>query len=748
MNSVHDLAGASSGNGDTVETFRAICRNCHGGCGTIVRMVNGVIKKVIGDPSNPINRGKLCSKAGTASVEQLYHADRLDHPLIRAGERGAGKWRRASWEEALGMIAGRMQQIKADSGAEAVAFARGVGMNNQHIITRLANVFGTPNVASISYFCYAVRVSVCQTTATGKYGGKLWDTVAVPDVYSEPRCIVEWGSQKRTSNDHGLIGFGPLTQALKTKPAHILVDPRKPASAGPVDIWLPLRPATDAAMALGWINVIIEEGLYDRQFVEQYCHGFEELRRRAAEYSLHKVADITWCDPELIAQAARLYATTRPGCIVWGNGLDHVGLNAYQSIRALLVLMGICGNVDVPGGNVFYPMPPLDFLDLKDRLPPTQEAKRLGGSRFKALNRAGFAHPPTLFQAITSGHPYPVKALIVVGSNLVTTYPNTRAVTDALKKLDLLVVHDLFMTPTAEYADIVLPATANLERDEPRLHLHIKGPQALFMDTVSRKLVSVGERKSDWEFMIELGRKLGFDEDFPALDILADKALKPMGITWSELKEKDYVPIPIEYRKYEKAGFGTPTGKFEIYSTVMKDWGYDPLPCHVEPAESPLSTPERHEKYPLILITGAKQPMYYHSQGRQIPSLRKLAPEPVMEIHAETAARLGLQAGDQAWVETIRGRLCMKIRIHQRIHPKVIAIPHGWWLPEKPGPDHGVFDVCANVLTDDAIDVCDIAYGSSPLKGLLCRVYRADGQAGTPPARHPQPGPDKNDPVR
>ncbi len=712
--------------GDVVQEVKAICRNCHGGCGTIVRLVNGVVKEVLGDPSNPINKGKLCVKAGVASVEQLYHPERLDYPLMRAGERGEGKWRRASWDEALAVIAGKMQRIRAEVGAESVAFARGVGMNNTHIISRVANLFGTPNIASISYVCYATRVAVCQVTATGKYGGKTWDTVAVPDVYSQPQCVVEWGSQKRITNDHGLIGFGPLTGALKNNPVHILVDPRKPSAAGPVDLWLPLRPGTDAAMALGWINLIIEEELYDKRFVERYCHGFEELRSRAREYLLSRVADITWCDPELIARAARLYATTRPGCILWGNGLEHVGLNAFQSNRAVLILMGITGNLDVPGGNVFYPAPPLAYPDLREKLGPEQEVKRLGGQKFKALSRAGYAHPPTLFRTILSGEPYPVKALIVVGSNVVTTYPNTARIIEALNKLELLVVHDMFMTPTAEYADIVLPAAGNLERDEPRLHLHIKGPQAMFMDAVSRKVVSLGERKSDWEFMIELGRKLGYEEHFPSLAALANEALKPMGITWNELKAREYVPLPIQYRKYENAGFGTPTGKFEIYSTVMKDWGYDPLPSHVEPAESPVSTPERYKEYPLLLITGAKQTMYYHSQGRQIPSLRKLSPEPVMELHTETASGLGLSTGDFAWVETVRGRLRMKVKTHDRIHPKVVAIPHGWWLPEKPGPDHGVFDVCANVLTDDDPENCDVVFGGSPLKGLLCRVYRAD----------------------
>ncbi len=715
---------------EDVQEHKAICRNCHGGCGTLVRMENGRVTDVTGDPANPINRGKLCVKAGVASVEQLYHPDRLNHPLMRVGERGSGKWRQATWDEALSEIAGKMNGLKKSFGAESVAFARGVGMNNQHIISRVANLFGTPNLASISYVCYATRVAVCNATATGKYGGKTWDTVAVPDLYSQPKCLVEWGSQKRITNDHGLIGFGPVTEALEGRPAHILIDPRKPSAAGPVDVWLPLRPGTDAAMALGWMNLIIEEELYDQSFVERHCHGFEELRSRAREYPLSRVADITWCDPELIARAARLYATTRPGSILWGNGLEHVGRNAFQSVRAVLILMGITGNLDVPGGNVFYPAPSLAYPDLREKLGPGQEAKRIGGHKFKALNRAGFAHPPTLFRTILSGDPYPVKGMIVVGSNLVTTYPNTARIVEALNKLELLVVHETFMTPTAQYADIVLPAAANLERDEPRLHLHVKGPRAMFMDTVSKKLVSEGERRSDWEFMIGLGRALGHEEHFPSLEALADESLRPMGMTWEELKEVDYVSVPIEYRKYEKAGFGTPTEKFEIYSTVLKDWGYDPLPSHVEPAESPVSMPGRYKDYPLLLITGAKQSMYYHSQGRQIPSLRKLAPEPLLEMHNETAAALGIASGDFAWVETVRGRLRLKVHAHDRMHPKIVTVPHGWWLPEAPGPDHGVLEVCANVLTDDDPEVCDEAFGGSPLKGLLCRVYRSETKEG------------------
>src|SRR6516165_7074049 len=396
---------------EVVEQFKAVCRMCHGGCGTIVERVNGTIRKVIGDRDNPINRGALCSKAGAASVEQLYHPGRLDYPLIRVGEKGEGKWKRISWDEAIDFIATKMQKIKAEHGAEAVAFGRGTGINNTHIVSRLANLFGTPNVTAIAYFCYGPRVAVSKVTASGNFSQHGWDTTPIPDLFGQPKCIVQWGSQKRTSNDHGLIGHTPLTDALNRKPMNIVVDPRKPKPAGAVDLWLPLRPATDAAMALGWMNVIINEELYDKDFVASYCHGFEQLRERVKEYPLKKVADITWCDPEMIAQAAHAYATMPPGCIVWGNGTDQLGNNTFQATRALLILMGLTGNLDAPGGNVFYPAPKLNFFELWDKLPPEQEKKRLGGDRFKALNLTpyAYAHPPSLYHTILTEKPYPVK---------------------------------------------------------------------------------------------------------------------------------------------------------------------------------------------------------------------------------------------------------------------------------------------------------------------------------------------------
>jgi anaerobic selenocysteine-containing dehydrogenase len=706
--------------------LHAICRMCHGGCGTRIEVESGRITRVEGDPENPINRGKLCSKAGAPSVEQSYHRERIEYPLLRTSREVP--FARASWDEAIAFLADRMLAIRASFGAEAIVFARGVSMNNNQVLTRLANAFGTPNAISINYYCYGPRIAACAATSAGKFSARTWDTVSIVDYYNHPACIVEWGSQKRISNDHGLIGHAPVTEALRRNPVNILVDPRRPASAGKEDIWLPLRPGTDAAMALGWLHVILAENLEDRDFVRDHCHGIEALRERVRDYPPDRVAAITGCRAEDIRAAARLYARVKPAAIAWGTGLDHIGKNTFQAARAVHILMGITGNLDVPGGNCFWPTPALGECELWELLPPEQDEKRIGADRFPGLNQRPtiYAHPPSVFQAILSDDPYPVKGMVVVGNNPAVCYPNTRRVMEALRKLELLAVSDIFMTPTARAAHVVFPAASNLERDEPRLYMNIKGPGGMFMDTSTRKVVSAGERRSDWDFLFELGRALGYERYFPSIEEFVAEALAPMGLSWRELRERDYVVVPLTFRKYEKSGFGTPTGKFELWSTVAEAWGLDPLPGHVEPDESPASTPELSSQYPLILNTGVRQPMYWNSNGHPLSSLRRLQPEPLLEIHPATAARFGLADKGHAWVETRRGRLRYRVRCTSRTREDVVSVPHGWWQPRSAEDAAGVFDVCSNVLTDDCPDACDRVLGSSPLKALLCRVYPAD----------------------
>ena len=706
---------------------KAVCRMCHGGCGTLVTVRDGKVTSVKGDPDHPVNLGKLCSKAGEPSIEQLYHESRINQPLMRVGPKGAMQWKPVSWEEAIAFIAQKMSEIRAEHGAEAVALARGVSMNNNQIITRFANVFGTPNIASINYYCYGPRTAACTLTATGTLSGRGWDNVAIPDFYGNPGCMVEWGAQKRISNDHGLIGHTPMTSALKRKPVSIIVDPRRPSACGPGHIWLPIRPGTDGAMALGWANVIISEGLYDKDFVANWCHGFEDFRARAAEWPLERTAKVTGCDADSIREAARLYATTKPATMVWGTGSDHIGRNAVQANRAILALIGITGNLDVPGGNCFWPSPKFADTERWDALPAEQAAKRIGADRFKCLTLRPtvYAHPPSVFKAILTEEPYPIKGMLVIGNNPAVCYTNTREVTDALKKLDLLVVSEIFMTPTAALADIVLPAASNLERDEPRLYMHIKGPGGTHMDTSTRTTAQVGERRSDWDMIVDLAHALGHADAFPSVQAIADEALAPLGMSWEEFRQEENVLVPITYRKYEQTGFGTPTGKFELWSTILEGWGQDPLPGHVEPAESPVSRPDLAEKYPLILNTGVRTPTYWNSNGHPLSSLRRLLPEPTIEMHRDAGAARGIADRSFAYVETRHGRLRIRVHLTDRVRPDVVSVPHGWWEPEGEGPDFSIFETCANVLIGSDPDECDPILGSTPLKALLCEVYPA-----------------------
>jgi anaerobic selenocysteine-containing dehydrogenase len=706
---------------------KAVCRMCHGGCGTLVTVRDGDVVSVKGDPDHPVNKGKLCSKAGAPSIDQLYQEARINWPMMRTGPKGSMQWKRISWDEAIKYIADKMLAIRAEHGAEAVSFARGVSMNNNQIVTRLANVFGTPNIASINYYCYGPRVAACTLTATGKFSGRGWDNVAIPDFFGNPACIVEWGAQKRISNDHGLIGHTPVTDALRKKPLDIIVDPRRPTACGPGHIWLPIRPGADGAMALGWANIIISEGLYDQEFVEKWCHGFEEFRAHVAEWTPEKTGEVTGCDPDQIRAAARAYATIKPATMVWGTGSDHIGRNAVQANRAILALIGITGNLDVSGGNCFWPSPKLADTERWDALSDAQAAKRIGADRFKCLTLRPtvYAHPPSVFQAILTEKPYPVKAMLVSGNNPAVCYPNTAEVTAALRKLDLLVVSEIFMTPTAALADIVLPAASNLERDEPRLYMHIKGPGGTHMDTSTRAVARVGERRSDWDFIVSLAQALGYTKEFESVEAIADEALKPLGMPWEEFRQHENVLEPMAYKKYEQNGFGTPTGKFEIWSTTLEKWGYDPLPVHVEPAESPISRPDLAERFPLILNTGVRSPTYWNSNGHPLPTLRRLLPEPLVEIHHTTAIARGIADRSFAWVETLHGALKMRVHHSDRTRPDVVSVPHGWWQPAGAGPDFAIFDICSNVLLGSDPGDCDPILGSSPLKAMLCEIRPA-----------------------
>ena len=701
------------------------CRMCHGGCGVLVYVKDGKAVKISGDPDCPINHGTLCAKA-FASIQLAYHPERLTYPVRRVGPKGSGKWERISWDEALDTIAEKILQYKDEYGAESIVMGYGTGRENEAVIYRFANLLGTPNVLTAGHFCYGPRVATGIITCGSN---------PVVDYENHPRCIMVWGNNIVISNPDEYKGE-PFSVAVDKGAKLIVVDPRFTRIAARADVWLQLRPGTDTALALGMANVIIQEGLYDKDFVEKWVHGWDEFKKRASEYTLERVEEITWVPKEKIAEAARLYATTKPAGIQWGVAIEQQ-VNCADNDRALMALMAITGNLDKKGGQVLFKPPKIRTVSefgAHKMLPREQAAKRLGGERFRLAGNFAIINPKCVWDAILEERPYPVKMLFFISSNPLLTRANARYVKKALEAVDFMAVADFFMTPTAELADIVLPAATWLEMDYIgdfwKRHGYI---------LPRRKMIQVGECRSDHEMLNDLAHRVGQGEHWwDNFEQALDWILEPMGLTWQQFKKMDYLRGEVAYEKFKKKGFSTPTGKVEIYSTLLEKWGYDPLPQFREPPESPYSTPELYNQYPYILITGRRLPGFFHTENRQLPWMRELHRDPVVEIHPETAKKEGIEEGDWVIIESPRGKVKQRAKYFAGMDPRVVSAEHAWWFPERQDPGHGWDESNINVLTSNDYENCDPAMGATHVRCLLCRIYPEEKEAEdrSLPVRH------------
>jgi len=684
----------------------------------LLHVRNGVLVKVEGDRESPLNHGRLCP-IGTVTTDLVYHPDRLKYPLRRKGKRQSGDWKRISWDEALDEISARLLTIRRQYGPEAIALGTGTGRHHIRWVSRFGHALGTPNWSEPGFAqCFHPRVNTSILT---------FGDFPVCDYTGEvpPACILYWGHNPILSGPDGETRFNVL-EALEHHPQTIVVDPRRTGLAEKADIWLQIRPGADDALALAMINVIISEHLYDEPFVTQWTHGFAELAAHVKNYTPEWAEPITWVSADRIRAAARLFARAKPAMMEWGCAIEHTP-KCVQTVRAVSMLPALTGNIDVPGGWVFGMHGLGRFPSLIENLTPEANAKRLGGERFKLLGGEGAdlpaAHIPTLLRAMRDGKPYPVKAFLVFGNNTLTTYANSLEVYDALMKLDFMVCADLFMTPTAELADIVLPAAAWPELDQ------LAGLPTVAANVVlaQQKAVQIGECKPDEEIFVALAHRMKLPVcTEPVKNVLdAQLAAGGLNITFDELKQKGFVKVPFKYRKYLNGGFKTPTGKIELYSTRFEQLGYAPLPSYQEPPESPLRTPEIATRYPLVLTTGGRISFFFNSEHRQIAKLRKAQRDPVAEIHPDTASRFGIVNGAWMWIETKRGRIRQKAKFTTGIDPRVIHVQHGWWFPEQPAPDYGVWTSNANLLTDNQPPY-DPAMGTYQLRALLCSVAPAD----------------------
>ncbi len=693
------------------EVIKSHCRMCHGGCGVLIYMKEGKVEKIGGDPECPIAHGTLCPK-GIASTQIAYHPDRLQHPVKRIGPKGSGQWERISWDEALDTIAARINDYKQEFGAESIVMGYGTGRDNEAVIYRFANLLGTPNVLTAGHLCYGPRISTSIITCGSN---------PVVDYENDPDCVMVWGNNLVIANSDEYKGES-LAVCVEKGARLIVVDPRMTRLAARADIWLQLRPGTDAALALGMLNVIIKEELYDKNFVPKYIHGWDEFVERCKEYPLDKVSDITWIAAEKIQAAARMFAEADTAGIQWGVAIEQQ-VNCADNNRTLMALMAITGNLDRKGGQVLFETAKnrnaSDFGAHK-MLSREQRDKRLGGERFRLASHFAIMNPKCVWDAILTEEPYPVKMAFFISSNPVLTRANAGEVYKALEALEFMAVADFFITPTAELADIVLPAATWLEMDHIadfwKRHGYI---------LPRRKAIQVGECRSDHEMLNDLGKRVG-QEDYwwDSFEGGLDYILEPLEITFQDFKKMQYIRGEVNYEKYREKGFSTPTGKVELYSTKLEEWGYDPLPKYHEPHESPVSKPEMTDEYPFILVTGARSPGFFHTENRQSPWLREQHPEPFIEIHPDTAAKLDIRNDDWVVIESPRGKVRQKAKLFEGIHPQVVGAQHAWWYPEKKKNNHGWSDSNINILTDNSYESCDPAMGATSVRTLLCNIRR------------------------
>jgi len=679
----------------------------HGGCGFKVTVEDGVVTRLEPDRNDPFSHGYCCNK-GRAAVERLQHPERLTQPLKRRGERGSGRWDEISWDEALDQIAARFQTIIERFGPEALSFAQGAPKGPEFfVMLRLANLLNCPNVAGAQHVCHMPREQMAMATC---------GFFPVADLDNPTGCVLVWGSNPLATNEEGVLG-SHLLECLKRAQNLVVVDPFQTELAKRADHWLRIRPGSDDLMALGWLHVIIEEGLYDQDFVDNWTVGLDQLRQAVAAYHPGVVADATWVAQEQIVAAARAYARSRPALIQWGNAIEH-SRNSAQTCRSLVLLMAVTGNLEQPGGNIRASAPKLKRLAEFIRLAAFPDRQQ------KLLNRHFGITPKLitvpswmLIRSILDQAPYPVRALYTQGTNPLVTYAATDKVREALARLDFLVVAEQVMTPTAAMADLVLPVALPLEFNDIG---HYGLPHG-FVVARPRAVEPRGACRPDLVILSEIGKRLGFGAEFWAdPDEMLAEILGPTGLSFEQFAERGVLKGPTRYATYREKGFQTPSGKVELHASVLAKQGFAPVPQAVPP--EPLT-----DAFPLLL-TSRKPRDFFHSAYRHLNSLRQHHPQPQLLLHPRTAARFAVNEGQLVRISTMHGSVVQTAHLIEAMDPRVVYADFGWWRPQpEPGETGAAGDTNAGDLANlnrlTSMDgPTDPILGTTQMRAIPCTI--------------------------
>ena len=732
--------------GATVEV-PSNCQFCGYDCALLCTVADGRVTAVRPDPARyPYGAAVMAScPRWPLNIAALDAPDRVNYPLRRVGERGSGRWERVGWDEALDDIASRLAELAAESGPETVASAIGGPHASFWPLHRFMNLFGSPNNMGIGQICWNPRIWMDLVT----FG---W-TVEPDIVIGLTGCLVLWGTNPAQSDNSAF--WQHIRAYAAGEGALVVVDPRRTEAAEIADVWLPVRPGTDGVLALGLLNVIIAENLIDESFVERWCHGFAELRAAAAPFAPAAVAVTCGVDAEDIRRAARLFAAG-PSALVSGRGIDQTGEAVAPTHRALCCLRAITGNVDRPGACVLAEAP--DFvtemaMEMSDAMPDACRRAPLGAHRTPLQSYAGYdavralterlgrtpplrylasAHPDLVLRAMEHGRPYPVRALIVQATNPLITYGDAPRVRRALEALDMLVVLEYRLTPTAMLADYVLPVAGALER--PVLQVHGGVANAAYGGPAA--VAPYYERRTDYEVFRALGLRLGQDGAWPhaTLEEAFAAQLAPAGLTWEAVCEAGtYWPAPA-FGKHERrdgagnpAGFATTTGKIELASELLPRFGGPRLPG---PAIGGPKAPARS----LTLITGARRQPYNASMYFEHGRLRRAHPAPQATVSPRCAERLGLCVGDGVEVATDAGTARFVLAVAP-MRDDVVSVDYGWWHPEWGADERlgGAFESNANNLT--RCEIGEPLIGSWSYNAIPCDLRRSDEALTWPAGR-------------
>ncbi len=663
---------------------QTVCRMCAACCPVTVEVRDGRLLRAERKSSLPREERLVCPKLA-AAPDIVYSPERIPTPLVRDPGEPPGVFRKASWDEALDRVAERFGRLKTVYGAETVAWLRGMAADwgcQWDYANRLMNAFGSPNTIGNGSVCHVARDMAHEFT----YGA-----MTVPQLKSA-RCIVVWGKNDRNT---GPGAWEAILHARRHGAKLIVVDPVKTPLADMADIWLQVKPAHDGWLAMAMIHEIIENDLYDRDFVRKYCTGFDALARAARAFPAESVASRLWLDPAEIRKAARLYATTRPACIEDGNGLD-MQLHVFQATRAVCTLRAITGNLDREGGDAIPQPVPLQHMQLRERRPAgvrsiTQEAYPLFSGFHETL---GLHAQSCVVDAILEERPYPIRMLVVQSSNPAVTMTDAQRVRKALEKLEFLVVIDPFLTQTARLAHVVLPATTCFEKTQLNLKYMCNSP--VFLQ--DRVIDAVGDSRPDWRIVFGLARRMGLEAEFPwrTAEEAIDHQLAPSGLTVDRLRQHpEGVRVDaLRFEKYRTDGFHTPSGKVELFSERLAEAGHPPVPCMDGFVDNPLPFADTIGEGALIGMSGERPGRFTHTQFHHVPSLLESEGEAFVDIHPEDAGPRRIHEGERVTVATPRGRVRMKARISTEVHAGSIRMAWGWGEVD---PEWNL-----NRLTDDA----------------------------------------------